>query len=298
VTAVPEVPIVPEPAAEPAGVSFGTNNVSQMRATWTVPGEIGQFTGNGDAPVVAPEVPEHAVTTSPEPLNLDFNLDLELPEGDDPETQVEPREVDEPLPVVSAAPVAPAPAVSSAPLEFDLDMDPFAKQPETSAPVPHLAAEAAVDQAMQALSETDADMGIERAMDRTSLSVVDLEKTNFESSLLDFDFELGEDTNVSRSNMDLSDISLVTDAGGSVAAPAPAPAPVRHQAEVVDTSAASQAAVGTIDVHDEVSTKLELARAYEEMGDIEGARELLEEVMTDGADQQKQMAQTILSRIA
>jgi FimV-like protein len=34
------------------------------------------------------------------------------------------------------------------------------------------------------------------------------------------------------------------------------------------------------------------------MGDIEGARELLEEVMTDGADQQKQMAQTILSRIA
>jgi pilus assembly protein FimV len=149
---------------------------------------------------------------------------------------------------------------------------------------------------MQALSETDSDMGIERAMDRTSLSVVDLEKTNFESSLLDFDFELGEDTNVSRSNIDLSEISLQTNTGMSE--PAPAPAPSRQQAEFVDTSAASQPAVGTIDIHDEVSTKLELARAYEEMGDVEGARERLEEVMADGAEQQKQMAQTILTRIA
>ncbi len=162
------------------------------------------------------------------------------------------------------------------------------------------AAEAAVDHAMQALSETDAEMGIEHDMERSSLSVVDLEKTNFESSLLDFDFELGEDTNVSRSRIDLSDISLQTDAGLKAAAPAVAPAPATpaHQSEFVDTSAASQPAVGTIDVHDEVSTKLELARAYEEMGDIEGARELLEEVMADGAEQQKQMAQTILTRIA
>jgi pilus assembly protein FimV len=299
-------PVIPEAAPapvavvppEPTGVSFGTNNVSQMRATWTVPGEIGQFTGSGDndAPLLAPEPSEELVTTSPEPLNLDFNLDLELPEGDDPETQVEPREEDE-LPPLAMEP-ATAPADAAAPLEFDLDMDPFVQQPVSPAPAPapqHLAAEAAVDEAMQALSETDADMGIERAMERTSLSVVDLEKTNFESSLLDFDFELGEDTNVSRSNMDLSDISLRTDAG---LGQAPAPAPSRQQAEVVDTAAASRPAVGAIDVHDEVSTKLELARAYEEMGDIEGARELLEEVMADGADQQKQMAQTILSRIA
>ncbi|HSD38360.1 MAG TPA: FimV/HubP family polar landmark protein [Rhodocyclaceae bacterium] len=289
--AAPVAP-APEPApAAPIGVSFGTNNVSQMRATWTVPGEISQFTGAGDndAPLLAPEPPEDLITTSPEPLNLDFNLDLELPEGEEPETQIEARKEDD-------VPLAPKP-VASAPLEFDLDMDPFGAQP-VSTPVAasqHLAAEAAVDQAMQALSETDADMGIERAMDRTSLSVVDLEKTNFESSLLDFDFELGEDTNVSRSNMDLSDISLRTDAG---LGQAPAPTPSRQQAEVVDTAAASRPAVGSIDVHDEVSTKLELARAYEEMGDVEGARELLEEVMADGADQQRQMAQAILARIA
>ncbi|MEC5387958.1 FimV/HubP family polar landmark protein [Uliginosibacterium sp. H3] len=294
--------LAPEPVAaiEPTGVSFGTNNVSQMRATWTVPGEIGQFTGSGDTD--APMLPAEAevVASAPEPLNLDFNLDLELPEGDEPETQVEAREEEDDLPPLALDSVAAAPVDVSAPLEFDLDMDPFAEQP-VSAPAAsqQLAAEAAVDEAMQALSETDADMGIERAMERTSLSVVDLEKTNFESSLLDFDFELGEDTNVSRSNMDLSDISLRTDAGlGQPQAPAPVPAPSRQQAEFVDTAAASQPAVGTIDVHDEVSTKLELARAYEEMGDIEGARELLEEVMADGADQQKQMAQTILSRIA
>ncbi len=128
-------------------------------------------------------------------------------------------------------------------------------------------------------------------------------KTNFESlSLLDFfDFELGEDTNVSRSNMDMSDISLQTDPGFNHMASqssTSAPASSLQHSEFVDTSVGSQPAVGTIDVHDEVSTKLELARAYEEMGDIEGARELLEEVMSDGADQQKQMAQTILTRIA
>ncbi|MDB5802002.1 MAG: hypothetical protein JWL63_2941 [Rhodocyclales bacterium] len=303
---VPAVPVVPEPApAEPAGVSFGTNNVSQMRATWTVPGEIGQFTGSGDGPVMAPEAPEEMVTTSPEPLNLDFNLDLELPEGDEPETQIEPRDEYDDLPLVmdsAPAPAAPSSSPSSAPLEFDLDMGPLSESDPVgvSTEPQHFAAEAAVDNAMQVLSETDSEMGIERSLERSSLSVVDLEKTNFESSLLDFDFELGEDTNVSRSNMDMSDVSLQTDPGFNHhgAAPSPSSSSSRQQAEFVDTSAASQPAVGTIDIHDEVSTKLELARAYEEMGDIEGARELLEEVMSDGAEQQKQMAQTILTRIA
>jgi pilus assembly protein FimV len=44
----------------------------------------------------------------------------------------------------------------------------------------------------------------------------------------------------------------------------------------------------------EVATKLDLAKAYEEMGDKDGARELLKEVMREGDAAQQQQAQTML----
>ncbi len=50
-------------------------------------------------------------------------------------------------------------------------------------------------------------------------------------------------------------------------------------------------------VNEEVATKLELANAYEEMGDLEGARELLQEVLKEGDAPQREKAQAILSRI-
>ncbi|MDQ1315687.1 MAG: pilus assembly protein FimV [Pseudomonadota bacterium] len=46
---------------------------------------------------------------------------------------------------------------------------------------------------------------------------------------------------------------------------------------------------------DEVGTKLDLARAYVEMGDQEGAREILNEVLAEGNDKQKSDAKGILS---
>lgn len=48
---------------------------------------------------------------------------------------------------------------------------------------------------------------------------------------------------------------------------------------------------------DEVATKLDLARAYMDMGDHDGARSILEEVLEDGNDGQKQEAQTLLDSI-
>jgi len=47
----------------------------------------------------------------------------------------------------------------------------------------------------------------------------------------------------------------------------------------------------------EVATKLDLAKAYEEMGDKDGARELLGEVMKDGDATQKGQAQQLLSKL-
>ncbi|WP_324778975.1 FimV/HubP family polar landmark protein [Thiobacillus sedimenti] len=48
---------------------------------------------------------------------------------------------------------------------------------------------------------------------------------------------------------------------------------------------------------DEVGTKLDLARAYVEMGDKEGAREILNEVLAEGSQKQKSDAQGMLSAL-
>ena len=47
----------------------------------------------------------------------------------------------------------------------------------------------------------------------------------------------------------------------------------------------------------EVATKLDLAKAYEEMGDKDGTRELLTEVMKEGDNTQQDQARTILARL-
>lgn len=48
---------------------------------------------------------------------------------------------------------------------------------------------------------------------------------------------------------------------------------------------------------DEAGTKLDLARAYVEMGDADGARDILEEVAREGSDEQQQEAQRLLNEL-
>jgi pilus assembly protein FimV len=74
---------------------------------------------------------------------------------------------------------------------------------------------------------------------------------------------------------DLASISL--DLGGADAGAAPA--------------------AGTDPKWQEIATKLDLAKAYEEMGDKDGARELLNEVMKDGDAAQKGTAQQLLAKL-
>ena len=47
----------------------------------------------------------------------------------------------------------------------------------------------------------------------------------------------------------------------------------------------------------EVSTKLDLARAYIDMGDSEGARDILQEVMKEGASEQQEDARKLLAEL-
>jgi pilus assembly protein FimV len=61
--------------------------------------------------------------------------------------------------------------------------------------------------------------------------------------------------------------------------------------------AASLADDAGVGANEEVATKLDLAKAYEEMGDMEGARELLQEVAQEGNAEQKEAANAILQRL-
>ena len=52
------------------------------------------------------------------------------------------------------------------------------------------------------------------------------------------------------------------------------------------------------ELREEVNTKLDLARAYMEMGDREGAREILQEVLGEGDKQQKAEAEKLMAEAA
>lgn len=80
--------------------------------------------------------------------------------------------------------------------------------------------------------------------------------------------------------IDLSEISLDVDV------PAPARAPAAPQEDVKDAR-----------WHD-VATKLDLARAYQEMGDASGAREILDEVLKEGDAQQRAAAEFMIQQLS
>jgi pilus assembly protein FimV len=58
------------------------------------------------------------------------------------------------------------------------------------------------------------------------------------------------------------------------------------------------ASEGLLSTTDEVTTKLDLARAYLDMGDPEGARSILGEVLEEGNDDQKNEAEALMSNLA
>lgn len=72
----------------------------------------------------------------------------------------------------------------------------------------------------------------------------------------------------------------------------PAPTPVAENTDSSETSPAF-----ALDSSDVVATKLDLAKAYVDMGDRDGARSILEEVLSEGNEDQKREAQELLGQI-
>jgi pilus assembly protein FimV len=102
-----------------------------------------------------------------------------------------------------------------------------------------------------------------------SEATLDLERTSFDPSALDFDLDLS--------------------ATGAPSSAAP------HQAPAAP--AASAAPVELADSN-ETDTKLELARAYQDMGDTEGALDLLREIVAESSGEQKTAAQALIDELS
>ncbi|HJV93452.1 MAG TPA: FimV/HubP family polar landmark protein, partial [Azonexus sp.] len=175
-------------------------------------------------------------------------------------------------------------------VDFDLDMDSPATQTVVN-PVADLSA-----------AEPVAPVGAteeQKAVDSAHLEnpvvntrVLDADSLEFDVNLTDSVF-LGQP--MINPEFDIGSINLDLGAEPS-AVPAPPVEPAGELPAMAEPAVANDQPVR--DAHwEEVNTKLDLAKAYEEMGDLEGARELLQEVLGEGSDDLVDQARAILGRI-
>ncbi len=155
-----------------------------------------------------------------------------------------------------------------------------------------------LDQSLESLeSMEESTFNLDPDLDNIDTSEMDfsLDDDDFSvSSLNELDSGLDQDlSQLSELNLDDLDLgdpnddsilaSIQLDDNESNAADKTPDANVELGSEVVDD--------------DEIETKLDLANAYAEMGDEDGAKSIIEEVMEEGNDEQKTKAQAILQRL-
>ena len=128
---------------------------------------------------------------------------------------------------------------------------------------------------------------------------------NNSDNVIDFESILSEEEKQNSDNkLSLANLNLNVDSSTGIDRILPKGTPyTRHSNEEQETfSAEEDDILAFLDLPDEdfdlheahISTKLELARAYLDMGDIEGARSTLEEVIVEGSDDQKREAEDLL----
>ncbi|HTJ95938.1 MAG TPA: FimV/HubP family polar landmark protein [Rhodocyclaceae bacterium] len=271
--------------------SFGTSTVIMP------PGQLAKMVAGGaaaaaadnsmletlklDEPVAEPTA-EEPVAAAPV---MDFDLDLGSGDASPAAAEAAPTTLDFDLDLgATAAPTA-APAL---PTDLSLDLD-----------APSISQEAAAD----------------TTLDFEVPSISPAEAPSAPSGGLDIEFDLGlPATDASAAAAPAAgngvdfDFNLDTPAVDSIPdIPAPAAgslAPTVDFSSInldLETPAAASAEApadlaAEAEDNPEVTTKLELAQAYEEMGDKEGMRELLQEVLTEGTAAQQELARSKLAQ--
>lgn len=280
----------------PPAALVDTQTLSQVRADMQERGEdiqsldfdLGDALNVAASAASAPAEPA-PVEPATAPADEAFDFELDMPAVSEALTVSEPGQALGESVDTSAlggddmALPADLPDIGSA-IDFDLDLSKPLDEPPAPLDIP---APATLDEL--ALNEPSAALSVEGAVAGEQAAAAPAgDEIDFDVDLSDSVF-LGEP---SKSEVDLTSINLDLDAPPSAAEPAPAEA-----LPDVEPAAAEAAPIERDAQWEEVNTKLDLAKAYEEMGDLDGARELLQEVAGEGSADLVEQARTILDRI-
>jgi len=219
--------------------------------------------------------------------DLDLSLDdepLELPEmaneSDSDEIQDEEEFVTEPANELEFD-ITDAGAVEETDVaadedEFSLDIDASELDIDIKDETEDVAT---ADDEVQEVADVDIDFGLDDVEPEADEEEAVLDLTE-EAASLDMDFDLGEGDATGEEPVE----ELAEEAAEAV------PVAAVEDEEEFDLS--------SLDDVDEVSTKLDLARAYLDMGDHEGTKGILEEVLAEGNDEQKQEANELMAKLS
>lgn len=250
--------------------------------------------GTSSAPAIASaEASKQAVAA--ETAGIDFDFDLGAPTQNPPpdESATAPAfdssAIDFPLDAGSSdeSPAVAPPPTGGNEIDFDLDLGSAQTTPATIAPREPVAENSPDDLDFN----FDLDLGSEESAPATATTA----KAPAALDLADINFDLGEpEPTTSPGGTSAVGANPLPEAAAGGEAPAPSAAK-----PVADTAVqpAAPEAVATETDDSEVATKLELALAYEEMGDREGARELLNEVANEGNPAQQGQARARLDQL-
>ena len=145
----------------------------------------------------------------------------------------------------------------------------------------------------------DEDTEQDAAGDLTEVDLSEENEVDIEQALADLDApEVSTDEETIESSpeeIDIDDeIILEEQPEPQTEEPAVGADEVAEEQFIADEPVDESALQADIDVEQECATKLELAQAYIDMGDSEGATEILQEVIDEGSDQQREKAQALL----
>lgn len=277
----------PAPSIESLQVGPETGRAAAEEAA-TLPaaaaegGEAPSLEFDLDLGTPAPEEQEVSETTRTQTLAapaaetemaLDFDFDLGSPEAEQAVAAVVEK---------AEAGAAENPSV----LDFELDLGSPVEEAvaKTAAAEPESPLDIDFDFDLQPATASAAAVGSPAAGEPTASALV--EAASVEAAplpgigdlKLDFDLELEEEVPTDKLAIPPAAEAQGASAAETIAAPATA-----AEAQADDAEAA---------------TKLELAQAYEEMGDLEGARELLNEVLNEGSAAQQAQAKAKLDQLS
>ncbi len=161
------------------------------------------------------------------------------------------------------------------------------------------------DDIEESLDLTDIDIGLDEVTDNSKTDVVEADIVE-DVADVDIDFGLdGADTDLEAAVAD-EDVAIdLTEEAESLDLDLDLGEDADDEIKIVEAALVARNDFGdeedfdlsSLDDVDEISTKLDLARAYHDMGDHEGTKGILEEVLADGDDEQKHEARELMGKL-